>query len=133
MEWFGEWNGRPKWLRFKCPKSSSTSRCQVPIEPQTDGRGNSWKWDGNRERPTLSPSIHCTDCGYHFFITEGEQNPAPDHNRSEGGEERAREQALRCARSDVCAECFNPRAHETHEMIGGFPAPHAHYFKSPTG
>lgn len=31
----------------------------------------------------------------------------------------------------LCAECGNPRAHELHERVAGFPAPHAHDFRPP--
>lgn len=41
------------------------------------GRGQnarpSWVWDGNRERPTFSPSINCQSCPgrWHGFIEKG--------------------------------------------------------------
>ena len=31
-----------------------------------------WDWDGNRENPTLKPSINCEkDCGWHGYIVAG--------------------------------------------------------------
>lgn len=30
-----------------------------------------WQWDGNREKPTLTPSINVTN-GWHGFVTNGE-------------------------------------------------------------
>jgi hypothetical protein len=40
------------------------------------GRGHdipqrSWSWNGDIEKPTLSPSINCGDCGWHGFIENG--------------------------------------------------------------
>ena len=32
----------------------------------------SWEWNGDRERPTFKPSINCSICGWHGFITNGE-------------------------------------------------------------
>lgn len=35
-----------------------------------------WHWDGNREAPTLTPSIGCDSrCGWHGNITKGEIAP----------------------------------------------------------
>ena len=32
----------------------------------------SWIWDGNREKPTLSPSIYAKyDCGWHGYLRAG--------------------------------------------------------------
>jgi len=31
----------------------------------------SWEWDGNREKPTLSPSILRRACGWHGFLRGG--------------------------------------------------------------
>jgi hypothetical protein len=50
--------------------------CGVPILPSPPNKlGFVWSWDGNRERPTLSPSIHCTTehggCGFHGFMNAG--------------------------------------------------------------
>ena len=31
-----------------------------------------WNWDGNRELPTLTPSIfHRSSCGWHGYLTKG--------------------------------------------------------------
>jgi len=38
---------------------------------QNGGRAQ-WDWDGNRETPTLSPSINCeSHCGWHGYIRNG--------------------------------------------------------------
>lgn len=32
----------------------------------------SWEWDGNREKPTLSPSVYAKyDCGWHGYLKAG--------------------------------------------------------------
>lgn len=44
-------------------------------EPNEHGRGpTTWSWDGDREAPTLSPSIDHPDA--HFHIEDGEVVPA---------------------------------------------------------
>jgi len=35
-----------------------------------------WHWDGNVQRPTITPSIHCQECGRHFNLTNGKAMPA---------------------------------------------------------
>jgi hypothetical protein len=68
---------------FVCPNGK---RCAVLVGPQfedrrTDNEPCVWKWDGNRESPTLTPSINCITekdgkptggCGWHGVITNGE-------------------------------------------------------------
>jgi Family of unknown function (DUF6527) len=64
---------------FKCPIKKW--RCegliilgmsQLPHDPQGKNGGVAqWKWDGNKEAPTFSPSINCGGCGWHGFIEKG--------------------------------------------------------------
>ena len=73
--------GGPKWLAFACPRGRG--ECSVPLFPQTTGKGHTWKWDGNREAPTLTPSINClacnpenpaekyAGCGWHGHLRDG--------------------------------------------------------------
>jgi len=36
-------------------------------------RGPVWDWDGNRDQPTVTPSIrHLDGCGWHGYLTKGE-------------------------------------------------------------
>lgn len=54
--------------------------------PET-GKPHMWGWNGNRVRPTFTPSINCLDhnpenpaekyggCGWHGHITDGIFNP----------------------------------------------------------
>ena len=63
-------------ILFTCPLARRT--CTLLIGPQPcpppDGeRLWIWGWDGDLERPTLTPSIDChaDGCGWHGFIREG--------------------------------------------------------------
>lgn len=74
--------GATAHLMFVCPNNK---RCAVLIGPQFVGRSEQgrlciWGWNGNKERPTLTPSINCIaekdgkptgGCGWHGFITNG--------------------------------------------------------------
>lgn len=69
-------------ILFVCPNGK---RCSVLIGPafvtrSAPNRLCVWQWDGNIERPTLTPSINCIaekdgkptgGCGWHGFITQG--------------------------------------------------------------
>lgn len=70
-------------LLFVCPNGR---RCAILLGPQSADRPTPdgfcvWAWDGNRERPTITPSINCRSvddegkpaggCGWHGFITNG--------------------------------------------------------------
>jgi len=69
-------------MAFICPNAR---HCGVLLAPQPIPRPDDkslyvWGWDGNRERPTLTPSINCIaekdgkptgGCGWHGFITAG--------------------------------------------------------------
>lgn len=57
---------RPDGLNFWCPCGCGAF-LGVSFEP---GR---WTWDGNREVPTVTPSIlHTDDCRWHGYLTAGE-------------------------------------------------------------
>jgi hypothetical protein len=63
---------------FQCPRHNR--RCgELVIAGRTDlkrdpngqnGGVAQWEWDGNRERPTFSPSINCNRC-WHGYIRNG--------------------------------------------------------------
>lgn len=67
---------------FVCPNGK---RCGVLLGAQAVSRPsedklNIWGWDGNTERPTITPSINCISekdgkptggCGWHGFISNG--------------------------------------------------------------
>lgn len=70
-------------IEFKCP---GEKHCSVFLGTAFEDRPNAagvpvWGWDGNEERPTLTPSINCIAekngkptgaCGWHGHITNGE-------------------------------------------------------------
>lgn len=65
-------DGGPKWMRFHCPRRDM--ECQVALSPQRNANGATWQWDGNREQPTLQPSINCNGgagCGWHGWMRQG--------------------------------------------------------------
>jgi len=52
-------------------------QCSFRIGPKAinDSAGEIWAWDGNRDAPTITPSIQCQACGLHVTITKGVENP----------------------------------------------------------
>ena len=68
--WLSGTDGVTSCLEFVCPCG-----CGV-VGAITVGEGfggKAWNWDGNRERPTLTPSIlKTTPCRWHGFLTSGE-------------------------------------------------------------
>lgn len=70
--------GEEQIFGFNCPKHDR--RCDgLTIAGRTDrkrdGQGQNggvaqWDWDGNRERPTFTPSVNCGSC-WHGFIENG--------------------------------------------------------------
>jgi hypothetical protein len=68
-------DGGPKWMIFECPWTGQD--CRIALRPnQTLANGASWSWDGNREAPTINPSINCGGCGWHGFVRGGKFEPA---------------------------------------------------------
>jgi hypothetical protein len=75
--------GATAHILFVCPKGK---RCGVLLGPSPVGREHPdaaciWGWNGDRDKPTLTPSINCLaekdgkptgGCGWHGFITNGE-------------------------------------------------------------
>lgn len=46
----------------------------LPISKESrflNAAGTHWDWDGNREAPTLTPSILCNVSGWHGYLTKG--------------------------------------------------------------
>lgn len=68
-------------LRVHCER-----RCHVPLrqggcaDQKPQGGPFIWGWDGNVEKPTIAPSVHCSGprygCGRHFTVVEGEVRQA---------------------------------------------------------
>ena len=74
---WGDWRGTVLWVMmpYKSPVGATPVHClrlhrtsaQKPPKP-------SWEWDGNKDSPTLMPSIRCgpKDCSHwHGYITAG--------------------------------------------------------------
>jgi len=60
-------DGRPGGVAFDCPGCGDDS--YVPIDKEfNDG----WTWNGNEEKPTLTPSLLQRCCGWHGYLTDGE-------------------------------------------------------------
>ena len=61
--------GEPTHILFTCP-CGCDNRMRLPLN--TPGVHPSWMWDGNREQPTLTPSIRDVNtCKFHGFLTAG--------------------------------------------------------------
>ena len=71
--------GKEQTFSFACPKHAGR-RCESLViagrttlkrDPQGQNGGIAqWDWDGNRERPTFSPSVNCQGC-WHGYIRNG--------------------------------------------------------------
>ena len=85
-------NERPARFGFECPRGrgrctglliAGTVIYDVPLQSGKGGKPACWEWDGNRERPSFSPSINClahnpkdpnekyAGCGWHGHIKNG--------------------------------------------------------------
>lgn len=59
----------PSNFLFICPCGCGKLR-SVPLKPHAGSP--SWEWNGNKEKPSLSPSVNClTGCQWHGWITDG--------------------------------------------------------------
>ena len=57
-------------LIFVCPCGCGKVR-SIPVGREQSPR--CWQWDGDREAPTLTPSVRVVgECGWHGFLTAGE-------------------------------------------------------------
>lgn len=59
-------------IQFVCP---NRKHCGVFMGPQSEPRPDPesphvWGWNGDAEKPTLTPSIDCKDC-WHGHIVDG--------------------------------------------------------------
>lgn len=65
-------------LLFMCP-CGQDHLCCLGFRGKTPPERPSWIWDGNRDHPTLLPSIrHLTGCKWHGFLTAGVWIPCSD-------------------------------------------------------
>lgn len=61
---YRELGGVAMGFAFRCPCCGGQSWLPVNCP---DG----WEWDGNKEKPTLSPSIANRFCSYHGYLRAG--------------------------------------------------------------
>ena len=71
MCWYIGPTGR-RFLRLLTPHQNREQEyVSLPVKPY-EGQMASWEWDGNLERPTLTPSIDIlTTGGWHGYVTNG--------------------------------------------------------------
>lgn len=70
--------GKEQMFSFRCPRRGHqcgalviAGRTTLKRDGQNKGGGVAqWGWDGNREKPTFTPSINCGNC-WHGFIEKG--------------------------------------------------------------
>lgn len=54
-------------LAFMCPCGCG-AESYLPLQPSSE---DGWTWDGNMEKPTLTPSVLQRGCGWHGYLTAG--------------------------------------------------------------
>jgi hypothetical protein len=62
-------------IQYFCMVLPSGQRCSIPLRPvpQADmpiNGGHSWQWDGNEDKPTLTPSVNVVD-HWHGWVKAG--------------------------------------------------------------
>lgn len=59
-----------RYLYFCCPTPSACLH-GLPVHAMSRTR---WNWDGNDDKPSLTPSVQCLvdGCRWHGYITNGE-------------------------------------------------------------
>jgi len=70
--------GVEQTFSFNCPKYDRrcfglviVGKTDLKRDPQGQNGGIAqWEWDGNREKPTFTPSINCGKC-WHGYIRNG--------------------------------------------------------------
>ena len=63
--------GEPKRFRFVCPCGCGDLAIIGLTHGDGVNAGPHWTFDGDREKPTLTPSIHQLRCGWHGYLTAG--------------------------------------------------------------
>ncbi|WP_218141117.1 DUF6527 family protein [Citreimonas salinaria] len=71
--WFSDpGSSRVSALWFVCPCGcGAVSRITVGMEHKPHMAGPSWRWNGSTNEPTLHPSVHQRDCGWHGWLRDG--------------------------------------------------------------
>lgn len=69
--WINDGAGKAASLWFVCPCGCGDESA-ICIAPH-GAHPKQWQWDGNRQKPTLTPSIHKqVGCGWHGWLRNGE-------------------------------------------------------------
>ncbi len=69
-------------LRDRCPCGCGTVGF-LPFTGSVPPGATTWHWDGNRERPTLTPSVRrITGCRWHGHLVAGVWRPCKDSGRA---------------------------------------------------
>jgi hypothetical protein len=71
-------DGKPRNFSFACPHGNGRcGKLLIAEGPHSSRHGVNqnglraqWHWNGDRERPTFSPSVNCFDC-WHGYIENG--------------------------------------------------------------
>lgn len=66
-----EMNGRVAGFAFRCPCGCGLESW-LPVDQPNPA--HCWQWNGDRERPTLKPSV-LNPCSWHGFLTDGVWRP----------------------------------------------------------
>ena len=61
--------GAAQGIAFRCPCGCGLES-YLPIA--TSDNEDGWKWDGNADQPTLTPSVLNRSCGWHGYLRKGE-------------------------------------------------------------
>jgi hypothetical protein len=70
---FRERDGSVEGIAFRCP-CGCDYESWMPVHPDNP---ESWHWDGNRDAPSLTPSVLQSGlpCKWHGYLTNGEWLP----------------------------------------------------------
>jgi len=60
-------------FRIHCARADGSPKsCNFPLSFNPQEQHGLWSWNGNYDKPTISPSIVCeAGCGRHFVVNEG--------------------------------------------------------------
>lgn len=63
--------GDPVALWFRCPCGCGDF-ARIPVgKDAKPAVSPSWKWNGSLTEPTLEPSVHQLNCGWHGYLRDG--------------------------------------------------------------
>ena len=59
-------------INIKCPGCGNESYLQFADTSSTVEKASKWKWNGNKDKPTLRPSLLFNGCcNWHGYLTDG--------------------------------------------------------------